>query len=270
MGKRVRSSTSVPSARACATACRDRQARPAPAMARRLMASVLPSSNSTCRAPRCSSSQLSLAWRVPEPISRRIQAAAASWRVLAAPCASGWAGAATITSSSLSQGRTRSSGWVCGPSIKPTSTSRPTTAVITVLVLPMARRTGLCGCRAFHCAINGGSRYSPIVRLAAMRSAARCGVANKPCSSPACSSWVMAPGSKARPFSLSTRRRPMRSNNSAPRVASSSASAALAADCERATRTAAARVEPSRAVATKTSSWRSVRRRRWSGGWADG
>ncbi len=44
---------------------------------------------------------------------------------------------------------------------------------------------------------------------------------------------------------------------------SRSASALLAADCERATRSAAARVLPSRAVATNTSSWRRFRRSRW-------
>jgi hypothetical protein len=38
--------------------------------------------------------------------------------------------------------------------------------------------------------------------------------------------------------------------------------ALLAADCERAMRSAAARVLPPRAVATKTSSWRRLRRRR--------
>jgi hypothetical protein len=56
-----------------------------------------------------------------------------------------------------------------------------------------------------------------------------------------------------------------RSNKAPPSVASSSAIAELAADCERATRSAAERVEPARTVATKTSSWRSPTRNRGGG-----
>ena len=111
-------------------------------------------------------------------------------------------------------------------------------------------------------AINPGSRYSPIVKLEAMRSGAGGSRVKSDCSSPAWSSSEIVKGRRARPFSLTTRRRPTRSNSGAPSALSSAASAVLAADCDRATRSAAARVEPVRAKAANTSSWRSVRRSR--------
>ena len=171
--------------------------------------------------------------------------------------ANGWFAAAITTSSSCSQGWIARS-VVCGPSMKPTSTSKPATAAITSAVLPMRSRTGLPGRACDQRATIAGSRYSPMVKLAATRSGAPCAAPSRPCSSPARSSKACARGSSARPFSLSTRRRPTRSNSAAPSAASRSASALLAADCERATRSAAARVLPARAVATNTASWRSV------------
>ena len=69
--------------------------------------------------------------------------------------------------------------------MKPTSASSPVTASSTSLVLPIARCTALCGCASFHCAIRPGSRYSPIVRLAATRKGAACSAVNSACSSAA-------------------------------------------------------------------------------------
>jgi len=72
------------------------------------------------------------------------------------------------------------------------------------------------------------------------------------------SSTARAWGSRPRPVSLSTRRVPTRSNRRAPSCASSSLRAALVADCDRATRSAAAVVLPASATAVKTPSWRKV------------
>jgi hypothetical protein len=102
-----------------------------------------------------------------------------------------------------------------------------------------------------------------MVRLAATRSGAAWAPVNRCSVSAAWSSSEAALGSRARPFSLSSRRRRTRSNSVTPSVDSSSAIAALAADCERATRSAPERVEPVRAVATNTSSCRKVTRSRW-------
>ncbi|MNV56229.1 hypothetical protein D3C71_1485010 [compost metagenome] len=69
-----------------------------------------------------------------------------------------------------------------------------------------------------------------------------------------------AGSSKARPWPFSARRRPMRSNSGVPKCASSSCRAALLADWESAMAWPAAVVLPWSAMATKTCSWRSVRR----------
>ena len=61
-------------------------------------------------------------------------------------------------------------------------------------------------------------------------------------------------------MSLSTRRVPTRSNRRASSTASSSLSAALVADCDSATRSAAADVLPASATAVKMASWRKVMR----------
>ena len=63
-------------------------------------------------------------------------------------------------------------------------------------------------------------------------------------------------------MSLSTSRVPTRSNSRASSTASSSLSAALVADCDSATRPAAAAVLPASATAVKMASWRRVIRMR--------
>ena len=102
---------------------------------------------------------------------------------------------------------------------------------------------------------------SPIVMLAASRSGVACSPLNNCSTSTACSTREAARGSKVRPFSFSTRPRPIRSNSGTPSADSSSARAPLTADCERESHSAATRVEPPRAIATKNSSWRTLRRR---------
>ena len=265
-GSRVRNSTSAPCASSTATAWRDTQARPAPAAARRLMASVLPSSY------------------------RTLQRA----QVLEQPGVGGLARA---------RGRLAQDPGGVGQLARRGDARRPAACVGArdddqfVLQPALHHQVGM-GLRALdetdvdlhvdhrldhlagvadgqlHRAV-GCSRFQRAMMLGqqvfadrqAGRHAQRRGgapVANRPCSSPPGRAGRSRPGSSARPFSLSTRRRPTRSNSGASSAASSSASAALAADCERATRSAAPRVEPARAVATKTSSWRRFRRSRVS------
>jgi len=64
-------------------------------------------------------------------------------------------------------------------------------------------------------------------------------------------SKVRASGSNARPWPLSTSRRPTRSNNASPSRLSSSLSAALTADCDKPMASPAAVVVPASAMAEK-------------------
>ena len=267
-GSRVRSSTRRPAASSCA----DRVARQAaePRAGRhqaldRLGAAefeadpqLRPGARSASgRPPRACPSRARAAPRWPRP-------AAVSAAVRPA---SGWPGAATITSSSSSQGRTTRSGWVCGPSMKPTSTSNPATAAITSLVLPMRSCTGLAGWPS-----RSTARYQLGQQVFADREAGgdaqrrRVFAAEKPpAARPPARAAHGARGSSARPFSLSTSRRPTRSNSATPSAVSSSASDAAGRRLRARDAVGGRRAcEPPRAVATNTSSWRRFRRRRGS------
>src|SRR5471030_3452759 len=76
--------------------------------------------------------------------------------------------------------------------------------------------------------------------------------------SPACSSSARALGYKRRPCSLITSRFPTRSNNCTPSCPSTSASAALTADCDSDSTIDAWVVDPLFSTSAKTSSCRNV------------
>ena len=262
-GRRVCISTSQPSASASATAWRDRQPTPTPAATTRLMASLLPSSRAICGSAEVVESQRSLASRVPEPGSRRTHAAAARSAMPACRPASGCDGAANDHQ---------------------------------LVVEPAAHGqvgVALAALDEADVDVEGGHRRDHLAGVAD-RSAAHV-AAGGPLPAPP-GSWQQvfadreAGGDAQRrePLAREPRLQVARlleqrhrhrqqgaavlvehqpaadavEQRGAEAASSSAASAVLAADCERATRSAAARVEPARAVATKTSSWRRVRRSR--------
>ncbi|MNN56929.1 hypothetical protein D3C81_1718890 [compost metagenome] len=72
-------------------------------------------------------------------------------------------------------------------------------------------------------------------------------------------SSARASGSRARPWPLSTSRRPTRSNSARPNRLSNSLKAALTADCDKPMVSPAAVVVPASAMAEKICSWRKER-----------
>ena len=236
---------------------------PSPSAAQRAMASELPRveqvlGHSCSRGSRlCSNTS-----RVPEPGSRSSQWAWRSAAISQPFCVQREPGRATSSNSSWYQGWRSSAGVRQGPSVRPRSTSRASTACSTCSVLPMRRSTLMCGWVALRRASTRGRTWLPMVLLAARcrrtgwvlalaapTLRARCW---------ACSSRLRACGSRVRPAALSTKARPWRSNSVVPSTRSSCCSAALVADWDSPSAPAAATVEPWRTTAVNTSIWRKV------------